>query len=271
MISNIYRLGRLERILTAVGLIAYARHVRAMDKFEIQVYEDDLNRPGQVGLETHLNYTIEGHRAPAYQGELPPNHVTRITFEPALGITEFMELGAYLQNMFTGDGRYRFSGIKLRSKFVLPTRYTGDFFFGINVELGRVPRAVEEQGWANEFRPIAGFYDGHWLFDINPIVGYALSGPDKFKPDFEPAGKIGFNTQKGFMLGAEYYAGLGLLTAPSPLGEQEHLLFLTFDLAEAAQDSAAEHPWELNVGIGRSLTEATPQRWIAKAIVGYSF
>ncbi len=251
-------------------ILVSAPPAQAMDQFEIQVYQDDLNAPGHFGLETHINYTIDGHRAPSYPGEQAPNHVGRLTLEPALGITEFLELGGYLQNMINGDGQYKFSGVKLRTKFVLPSRYTGKFFFGINVEVGRVPRAVEKEGWANEFRPIAGYYNGHWLFDINPIVGYALSGPDKFKPDFEPAGKIGFNTQKGFMVGAEYYAGLGLLTSPSPLGQQDHLMFLTFDLAQPA-DETTEQPWELNIGFGRALTEATPQQWIAKAIVGYSF
>jgi hypothetical protein len=108
------------------------------------------------------------------------------------------------------------------------------------------------------------------LFDVNPIFGYALSGSDKFKPDFEPAGKIGVNTQLGFMLGAEYYAGLGYLASPSVVRDQDHLLFATFDLADPAQ-STAEQPWELNVGFGKALTSVTPQQWIAKAIVGRSF
>jgi len=255
-----------------VGIGLWPSAAQAMDLFEIQVYEDDLNAPGHFALETHLNYTIDGHRSPDYPGQQPPNHVGRITFEPALGVTEFMELGAYLQNMINGDGHYKFSGFKLRSKFVLPTRYTGNFFLGMNVEVGRVPRAVEEHGWANEFRPIAGYYNGYWLFDVNPIVGYALSGPEKFKPDFEPAGKVGYNTQKGFMLGAEYYAGLGLLTSPSPWHQQDHLAFLTFDLAKPAADAnLPEQPWELNIGLGKSLTDATPQQWILKAIVGYAF
>ena len=272
MITDIKMHFRLAGLAVLGLMTALVRPAQAMDQFEIQVYQDDVNAPGHFGLETHINYTIDGHRPPSYPGEQPPNHVGRLTLEPALGITEFLELGGYLQNMINGDGQYKFSGVKLRAKFVLPSRYTGKLFFGINVEIGRVPRAVEEGGWANEFRPIAGYYNGHWLFDVNPIVGYALSGPDKFKPDFEPAAKIGFNTQKGFMVGAEYYAGLGLLTSPSPLGQQEHLAFLTFDLADPAEQSGSEEqPWELNVGFGRSLTDATPQQWIAKAIVGYSF
>jgi hypothetical protein len=270
-------------VLLGALLLAIPSPGLAADKFEIQVYQADVDRPWQPSLEAHLNYTMSGHKAPAYQGEQPPHQVGRLTLEPALGITEFLEFGGYLQNMLNADGHYRFAGWKLRMKWVIPKRYTGRFFFGLNAEIGKVPRAVEEQGWANEFRPIAGFYDDHWLFVINPIVGYALSGPDKLRPDLEPCGKVGFNTQFGFMLGAEYYAGLGYLTAlPAPIGEQEHLLFLTFDLAErvsvitsnSQQASAKEsqtEPWELNLGVGRGLTEVTPQKYILKAIVGKAF
>jgi hypothetical protein len=231
-------------------------------------------------LEAHLNYTLSGRKLPAYEGEQAPHHAGRLTLEPALGITEYLEVGAYLQNMVNADGQYYFAGWKLRTKWVIPQRLTGRFFFGINAEVGKVPRAVEEEGWANEFRPIAGYYDGRWLFDVNPIFGYALSGPDKLRPDFEPAGKVGFNTQHGFMVGAEYYAGLGYLsTLPAPKSEQDHLLFVTFDLTEAAPSTiptkATEEPeeddWELNVGLGRGLTDATPQKWILKAIFGKAF
>jgi hypothetical protein len=259
--------------------------VKASDLFEIQVYEAEVNRPLQPGLEAHFNYTLSGHRNAEYAGEQPAHHVARLTLEPAIGITEFLEFGAYLQNMVNADGQYRFAGWKLRTKWVIPKRITGQFFFGINAEIGKVPRAVEEHGWANEFRPIAGWYNGHWLFDINPIFGYALSGPDRLRPDFEPAGKIGFNTQLGFMVGAEYYAGLGYLSSlPAPRSEQEHLAFLTFDLAEPAaalvadtrpsppaSEAEAAEPWEFNVGLGRSLTAATPQQWILKAIFGKAF
>ena len=173
--------------------------------------------------------------------------------------------------MVNPDGHYDFAGWKLRTKWVLPRRHSGNFFFGINVEIGKVPAAVEAEGWANEFRPIAGYYDGTWLFDINPIFGYALSGADKLRPEMEPAGKMGFNTQKGFMLGLEYYAGLGYLTATTPVKRQDHLLVLTFDLAAPRDHVGPESPWELNIGLGYGLTEATPQRWIVKAIVGRSF
>jgi hypothetical protein len=261
--------------ITAAVLAASAPvPARAMDKFEIQVYEPEVNDPGQFALEAHINYTPGGRRVPEYPGEVPPDRVGRLTFEPALGVTRWFELGAYFQTMLEPDGRARYAGFKLRGKFVLP-RQPSPWFFGINIEIGNVPHAVEADGWANEFRPIVGYYDGHWLFDINPIFGYALSGPDRFRPDLEPAGKIAYNTQLGCGLGVEYYASLGLVDRGFlPLGRQDHLVFATFDLMEPA--GAVDHEeeggeWELNLGLGRALTDATPQQWIIKAIVGYGF
>jgi hypothetical protein len=263
----------LVSLTLALGLSAlgYPTVAGAGDLFEIQVYEAEVNDPGQFALEVHTNYTVRGRTLPEYAGEQSPHHVGRLTLEPALGITEYLELGAYLQNMVNADGHYDFAGWKLRTKWVVPGRYTGKFFFGMNVEIGKVPRKVEAEGWANEFRPIAGYYDGTWLIDVNPIIGYALSGPDKLRPDIEPAGKVAWNTQKGFMVGTEYYAGLGYLTDLSPIKRQEHLMFLTVDCANPKGHAGPESPWALNVGVGYGLTEATPQRWIVKAIVGRSF
>ncbi len=259
----------------ASALLLATSLTHAMDRFEIQVYEPEMNRPGQLALELHSNYTLKGSTTPDYPGHIPPNHVGRMTLEPALGVTEWFELGAYLQMMVSPEGGAQWGGWKGRGKFVVPTRLTGRFFFGINAEIGKVPGRVEEDGWANEFRPLIGYDDGWVLIDVNPIFGYALSGPDKFKVDIEPAGKVTVNTQKGFALGAEYYSGLGLLSRGlSPWSQQEHMLFAVFDLKDPKGTKEEEEEggeWELNVGVGRALTEVTGPQWIIKSVVGRSF
>jgi hypothetical protein len=254
----------------AVAALSWSAPALALDAFEIQVYEAEVNRPGQFGLELHSNYTISGRTTPEYPGEIAPNHVARFTFEPAVGVTDWLELGAYLQTMITPEGG-RFVGVKLRTKFVIPEQLSRPFFFGINAEIGRVSKKVEAEGWANEFRPIIGWSNGRFLVDVNPIFGYALTGPERFRPDFEPAGKVGVNTDRGFMLGVEYYAGLGLINKGfSSWNAQEHLMLATFDLTPP-KGSEASNGWELNVGLGRSLTDASPSRWLVKAIVGRAF
>jgi hypothetical protein len=256
---------------TSAVALATPTEARALDKFEIQVYQADINEPGHFGLELHTNYTFSGHAVPSYDGETPPNHALRLTLEPAVGITDFLELGAYLQFMHTPYAGTQWGGTKVRAKFVVPERAHLPIFLGVNFEIGRVPVAAEQDGWANEIRPIIGWTNGYFLFDVNPIFGYALTGPDAFRPEFEPAFKAGWNTQLGFMLGAEYYAGLGRFDQGFlPRTDQEHLLFATFDLAQPV-NAKSDDGWELNAGIGHGLTDATPQHWVFKMIVGHAF
>jgi hypothetical protein len=262
----------IQTIFAAIVVVASLVAVRtlAMDAFEIQVYQGEHNDPGQASIELHSNYTMRGHKAPAYDGETPPDRVLRFTLEPALGITEWLELGAYLQTMISPSNGTEFGGWKLRTKFVVPERLGLPVVLGINVELGRVPASVEEYGWANEFRPIIGTSFGRFAVSFNPIFGFALTGPEAGKPDFEPAFKARWNTNRGFALGFEHYAALGRFDQGFVGGhEQEHVTFAVFDLEPAEGQPAGA--WELNVAVGRSWTDVTPQRWIAKAIVGRGF
>lgn len=263
----------------AALVLAAASPAGALDRFEIQVYEPDIDDPGQPSLELHLNYTFRGVRDPGYPGEVPPHRVARMTLEPAVGVASWLELGAYLQFLLAPGGDARFGGSKARAKMVLPEETRRSLgipvFLGLNVEVGKVPVAVEQEGWANEFRPIVGWRGGRWLVSLNPIFGYALSGPDRFRVDLEPCGKVSWNTQRGFALGVEYYAGLGLVEEGFlPRSEQEHLVFAVLDLTEpvgAAPAAGGTSPWELNLAVGAGLTEATPQHLLVKAIVGRSF
>jgi hypothetical protein len=199
-----------------------------------------------------------------------------------VGVADWLELGGYLQFLLGPGGDGRFGGTKLRAKMVLPDsvreRLHIPVFLGINTEIGKVPVAVEKDGWANEFRPIIGWKDDRWLLAFNPIFGYALSGPDKFRIEFEPCAKVGWNTQLGFSVGAEYYAGLGFIgDGFLPRHEQQHLLFAAVDLVEPGHHASAEgtqaaaSPWELNLAAGGALTDATGQHVIVKAIIGRSF
>jgi len=199
----------LIRFFVLVALAGSTSTALAMDKFEIQVYQGEINNPGQPSAELHTNYTLAGHAQPAYVDETPPDGTLRFTLEPALGVTEWLELGAYLQAMISPSDGAQFGGWKLRTKFVVPARLRLPIVLGINVELGRVPKNVEEEGWANEFRPILGVVLGRFGLTVNPVFGFALTGPEAGKPDFEPAFKAKWNTNLGFAVGAEHYAALG--------------------------------------------------------------
>ena len=267
---------RAALALAGLALALGAGRARALDRFEIQVYQSDINDPGQLGLEVHLNYTIRGTKTPEYPGQVPPYHVGRVTFEPAVGVTEWLELGAYLQFLAAPGGDQRFGGWKARAKLVVPERISGHLMLGLNLELANVPYAVEPDRWSNEFRPILGWKGGRWLVSVNPIFGWTLTGQDRFRPDLEPCGKVAFDTHLGFSVGAEYYASLGFANDVLPATEQEHLLFAVVDYVPRSPEPAAGSPahageWELNLGLGGALTAAPGPHLIVKAIVGRSF
>ncbi len=268
------------RALAAAAALAVAaapRLAAAIDRFEIQVYTSDIDEPGQLSLEAHLNYTVQGTKEPEFDGQVPPWHAFRVTLEPAVGVTEWLELGAYLQFMTAPGGVAEYGGSKLRAKLVVPERLSGPWMLGLNVELSSVPVAVEPERWANEFRPILGWHGGRWLVSVNPIVGWSLTGPDAFRPDLEPGGKVAWDTRLGFSIGAEYYTSLGFMNDLLPASEQEHLLFGVVDLVPRAPPErpsgspASASEWELEVGAGWALTDAPGPHVLVKAIVGRSF
>lgn len=250
-------------LLPALFVLLRVGPARALDRFEIQVYEGDINRPGQVGLELHSNFAARNGSGAA---AVPDSHrLWRNTLEPSVGVLPWWELGAYLQGALAtanGDSSVYFGGFKLRSKFVVPHERTGDFVFGLNIEIGRGGAALGEAVWGSEFRPILAYGRDRLFVAVNPIFGWALSGDRHAAPDFEPAGKVRWDTRRGFALGVEYYAGLGLISQPLLAHAQEHVAFLAADLLDAG--------FELNVGLGRGLTSAT-DRWFLKMILGFGF
>ncbi|MBV9200146.1 MAG: hypothetical protein JOY83_10525, partial [Alphaproteobacteria bacterium] len=83
---------------------------------EIQVYDAEINPPGQFSLQLHNNYTPIGRKEADFPGGITPNHTLNGVPEWALGITDWLELGAYAPlYSWTGTGRVLIDGAKLRA------------------------------------------------------------------------------------------------------------------------------------------------------------
>jgi len=232
---------------------------------EIQVYTDDINKPGEFGLELHVNTTPKGRSIPRYPGEITPQHGLRFTPEFSYGLTRELEAGLYLPYARDAEGAIRFAGPKLRLKWLplRPEEGNQGWFMGANLEYGLVAAAFEQSSRSLELRPILGYRGREWLFAANPILGWDLAGPDRDgKPDFSPSAKVARNLAAGIALGVEYYAGLGKLNNILPHVEQSHTLYFALDYDRK--------PWVFNVGIGRGLTGAT-DRWTLKTIIELPF
>jgi hypothetical protein len=234
---------------------------RAASNDEIQVYDDAINKPGEWGLDTHLNYVASGITVPAWPGDAPSNHSFRATPELSYGVDGRWELGAYLPLLRTGSGANDIEGGKVRVKYMAPSD-GGAFYWGINQELGWVSLRSAEQHWNVEIRPILGYRTGCWNLTLNPIIGIELNGPNGEIPDFSPAVRASCALGKTFSLGVEHYAGLGKLEHISPWAQQSQNTYLVMDTELAG--------YAINFGVGKGWN-ASSDRWTVKAIIGARF
>ena len=126
----------------ALCTLLVAAPARAIDAFEIQVYDGTADAPGVPSLELHANRIMSG-LGTAEPPLAPPDHQSHFTLESALGVAPFCELGAYLQSALLADGEFEYAGFKLRSKFVSPPGWHPHLRIGVNVELAFVPDRFE--------------------------------------------------------------------------------------------------------------------------------
>ena len=243
-----------NRVFAVAAFFCFSHAYGALPD-EIQVYTDDVNAPGERGIELHVNTTPSGRSRPDYAGEVTPHHGLRITPELSWGLVPDVDWGLYLPFVRSGEGTDYFAGPRFRLKW-MPLRGKPGYFAGVNVELSFVERRFEEARRTAEIRPIVGYRNDAWLLSFNPIVGTALAGPQKGVLTFAPAFKIARSAGGGYALGAEYYAELGRLSHFAPSSEQSHILYFVLDTQK------------VNFGIGRGLNGAT-DRWTLKSIISF--
>jgi len=243
-------------LLAAAGF-ACAPAIAALPD-EIQVYTDDLEAPGERGIELHVNTTPSGNTTPSYPGEVVAAKGWRVTPEISWGLAPGWDWGLYLPFVHSGDDATWFAGPRFRLKWV-PLRPHEDgtgSFIGINTEISLVQERFEQARRTMEIRPIIGYRGAAWLFSFNPILDVDLAGENKGVFVFAPAVKLSRTVWNRTALGAEYYANLGPASDFAPRNEQQHTLYVTLDTER------------VNFGIGRGLTNAT-DKWTVKAIFSF--
>lgn len=239
-------------MVTSVGralfaLIILCATAHAQDEFEIQVYDAGTAHQGEAGLELHLNH----HLIAGASNE------THTTFEPHYGVTEWLEVGGYLQSSTTRGDAIDFAGIKLRAKVRASHRlWDGRIGLALNGELSAVPSKFGADTWGSELRPIADLQVG-WLYaSVNPIIATDLAGDLAGHPQLEPCAKLEALLPHGNGIGVEGYGSFGPL---DDLGaENVERGFIVFDHVGRVFD--------VNVGVG--LTHGSSDHPVAKLIFG---
>lgn len=233
----------------------------AVDAFEIQVYDSEINEIGKYSLETHLNHVFAGTKVDPEPGLLTSAGSSHLTFEFARGMTPFWELGFYLQTAVSALPQGYYGGVKLRNKFVLPRKESSTFHLGVNVEVSDIPTNIEPDQFGMEIRPIIGFEDHRFKLLFNPILESALTGSDALVQEFTPALKLMYKATKSDGVGIEYYSGLGPINRFSSLAmpNTEEEIYIAWDLLGSSL--------ELNVGAGWGFTNSS-NGFVFKVIIG---
>ncbi|MBC7434392.1 MAG: hypothetical protein H7345_20285 [Rubritepida sp.] len=233
-----------------------AQPARAID--EIQVYNGEINRPGEWSLEQHLNYGFRARR-PDYPGALINSRAFNGTPELAVGATPWLEFGAYAPFAIRQD-RLFLGGGKLRALLTIPGAAERGWLVGLNTELSWQSPRFSRSRWNLELRPIIGMRRGQWEVIFNPIVDLGLGG--RQGNSFVPATRVAYEVRPGWQLGIETYSDLGPLGGFVLARRQAHQVFAVTDFQFRGLD--------INLGVGRGLT-AVSDRWVGKIIFGRGF
>lgn len=257
-----------RKVLPLIALIALmlgcADAIAAPD--EIQVYTDDLNKPGERGLELHVNYAQAARRVAEYPGEQAPARVLRVTPEISIGLAPRWDAGLYLPtSLDTRAFDSYFDGPKLRLRWLNEHDHVDrTVFYGANLELARTSTRVNPAPWRTELRLIAGMRTGDWLLAVNPIVSkpWGRSADGNTGVDFDLAIKVNRRVDQRWALGIEHYGELGPINRLNFGADSGQASFVTVDLDQGA--------WELNFGVGYGWT-APVDKLVFKMIVGIPF
>jgi hypothetical protein len=254
---------KLRLLLQTLGVFAMLSFTLADSMAaneEIQIYMDEINRPGEFGLEIHNNHVFSGNTVPDYPGAQTPAHVFRLTPEFSYGLTDNFELGVYLLSSKDSRNNLNIDGEKLRLKYISSKKPGQSFFSGANFEIGYVAQRLDQNPWKAELKGILGDRAGRWTFAVNPIIAWVVSGSSPAPPTLEVDTKLSYAFEQDFALGLESYNGLG--QTDKLLGTAPQNLYVVVDGNIAGFD--------LNVGIGHGFT-AMSDKWVAKAIINVPF
>lgn len=225
---------------------------------EIQVYTEELNKPGEFGLEQHLNYTIKGRQTPDYPGQMTSHHVTQITPEFSYGLSDTLEAGLYVPMAVTAAGDSFLNGLRVRLKYIAKRSDGEQLFYGLNVEVGRDSYRTSQSLSGMELRPIIGYRDSSWLASFNPILNMALVSDASHQPQFEPSLKLTRRVSEAMRGGIEYYGEYGPLNHMLSSDQRAHTVYAVTDIESGGLD--------VNFGIGRGFVNAA-DKWVMKAII----
>jgi len=248
----------MSKTFSTFILVCLLNAAAAQDNYEIQVYASPTQTKGSTIFELHSNFTFSGEKN-IVDGLSPSYHALHETLEITHGITENFEIGFYLFTNYTSTYGYQLVGTHIRPRVRVPEKWHWPVGVSLSTEFGFQKRQYATDTWSIEIRPIIDKQFNKFYIAFNPTFGIGLKGSNDHTPTFEPNIKasLGFNK---IALGLEYYGSLGQVNQIPSIDQQTHALFAVADLY-------IDPRWEINVGPGWGLTNAT-DAFVFKLLVG---
>ncbi len=236
---------------------------KAQENYEIQVYSSETTEKGVTMLELHSNFTLDGSTT-TVNDVLPTNHVFHETVEITHGFNDWFEIGFYFFNALGDQQRSNYVGSHIRPRVAAPERWKLPVGLSLSAEFGFQNLQYCEDDWTVEIRPIIDKRFKNLYISFNPTVDRSLHGASEnsgfvFSPNF----KIDYEIKKVIAPGLEYYGSVGPFSHFDAFDEQQHTVFLSFDILGMEK-------WELNFGYGLGFTRSTDSS-IFKIILGRKF
>lgn len=217
---------------------------------EIEVYDAEINKPGEFNVVWHNNYTAIGRTQPDFPGGVVPNHSLIGVPEWAYGVTNWLELAAYVPIYSLTDGqRFLIDGAKVRALFAAPDAEKRTVFYGVSFELSYNSSHWEQSRWEGEIRPIIGGHLGAVDVILNPIVETPFNGLKNL--DFAPAARIAYNFSKTWAAAVEHYSDFGKFSGFDPIRDQQQVTFAVMDYKS--------DPNGVEFGIGHGFTAGSDE------------
>jgi len=212
------------RIGFILGLIAGpllgAMPAAALNFFELEVYPATTEGKGVHEIESTTSFVADGRAGP----DEPPRHrLLRTSLEYNYGVTDKMDVAAYLDLQKPNGEDLAYAGARFRAR--------GAFW-----EKGRVPLDL---GWyveaevphdaasdlELEFRPIVSRDLGRFSVDLNPIFELPTVSEERRTLEFDYAARVYYRLSRMLVPGVEFFGGVGQIRALAPSREQEHYVF----------------------------------------------
>jgi hypothetical protein len=259
MVNAVHRPRMIALPCLCFFILISAKAVAQTD--EIQIFTGEINKPGELSLTLHNNYTPSGRRMATFPGGVVPDHALNGSPEFGYGLTEWWEIGAHVPAYtVTRDGRFEADSIKLRSLFVVPHAAERDFFYGVNFEFSYNAPHWQMSRFSGEIRPIVGVRYGPVDLVLNPIVDYDFTSIATI--DFAPGGRLAYNFSPLWAVAVEYYADFGRVSHFADSAHQAHTLFAVVDYNG--------DPLNVEFGVGHGFTTAS-DNVVIKLILTHTF